>query len=96
MNIEPKSILDRIATAKQLWALALPWCTVQTDAGLYRWCDRFTDAEIQAAFQKTSRRFFREQLETQPLEVYKYISATLTHRRQDAENAVAQEEKQHV
>lgn len=84
---EPKSILDRIAAAKQLWALALPWCLVQSDLGLYRWCDRFSDSEIEAAFQKTSRKFFRRQTEVQPLEVYKYISATLTHRRLETETA---------
>lgn len=87
---EQKSILDRMAIAKQLWALALPWCPVQTDAGLYRWCDRFSDREIEAAFKKTSRAFFRRQTEVQPLDVYKYVSATLVHCRRDAEEAMAQ------
>jgi hypothetical protein len=82
---DTKSILERLKDAKQLWVLALPWCPVQTDAGLYRWCDRFSDSEIEAAFQKTSRKFFRKQTEVQPVEVYKYVSATLVHCRQDAE-----------
>jgi|HubBroStandDraft_2_1064218.scaffolds.fasta_scaffold2593698_1 hypothetical protein len=87
---EQKSIIDRMATAKQLWALALPWCPVQTDAGLYRWCDRFSDSEIEATFQKTSRKFFRRQTTAQPIDVYKYVSATLVHCRRDAEAALAQ------
>jgi hypothetical protein len=90
VNNEPKSILERMATAKQLWVLALPWCPVQTDAGLYRWCDRFCDSEIEAALQKTSRKFFRKQAEVQPVEVYRYVSATLVHRRQDAETQITQ------
>jgi hypothetical protein len=86
MNIatEPKTIIERITAAKQLWALALPEWPVQTDAGLYRWCDRFSDLELENAFQKTSRKFFRKP-DALPIEIYKYISATLIHCRQDVE-----------
>jgi hypothetical protein len=82
MESMAKTMLERIAAAKQLWALALPAWPVQTDAGLYRWCDRFSDLEIEVAFQKTSRKFFRLP-NALPIEIYKYVSATLTHRSQD-------------
>jgi len=76
-----KTLVERVAEFQKLWSMLFPATQVE-DQQIITWLESFSDSELEIAMSKASRRV---RMEPQT-NVYKYISGTLAHRRNDATN----------
>ena len=75
------SILDRLQTAKTLWSLLLTDATLPSDREIVvGWLALYTDAEIEYAFSRTSRKF-HGQVIPNPDTLWNYTSGVLRNER---------------
>jgi hypothetical protein len=73
-----KNLLERVEYFQKLWATLFPAAKVE-DQQIINWLMSFSDAELEIVMSKASRRARMEP----STDVYRYISGTLAHRRND-------------
>ena len=74
-----KTLLERVEYFQKLWATLFPTAQVE-DQQIINWLMSFSDAELEIVMSKASRRVRMEPT----TDLYRYISGTLAHRRNDA------------
>ena len=78
------NLLEQLNYFHQLWRRLFPTRELP-DERIINWLE-FGQPEVEKVWSKAARRFRTEPITTENL--YRYISATLTHRRNDAEKSV--------
>jgi hypothetical protein len=73
------TLLERIEYFQKLWKKLFPIAQVE-DEQIINWLMSFSDSELEIAMSKAARRARMEP----GTDVYRYISGTLAHRRNDA------------
>jgi hypothetical protein len=73
-----KTLLERIEYFQKLWGKLFPVSTVE-DTQIVNWLQSFSDSELEIVMSKASRRVRMEP----GTDLYRYISGTLAHRRND-------------
>jgi hypothetical protein len=76
-----KTLVERVAEFQKLWSMLFPATQVE-DQQIINWLMSFSDSELEIVMSKASRRVRMEP----GTDLYRYISGTLAHRRNDATN----------
>jgi len=79
------NLITRIENTRTAWALLMPTISPPTETWLAKWCAGHTDAAIERAILRTSRKF-RDG--TTPELAHRYASATLHHLARAAQEQV--------
>jgi hypothetical protein len=86
-----KTLLERVEYFQKLWSKLFPTAQVE-DQQVINWLMSFSDPELEIVMSKASRRARMEP----GTDLYRYISGTLAHRRNDAMKHVVPQSQEGV